>query len=83
MLCVNASMPVPAVRCGGRLSVNSGSINASRGIRCGLPMASLRPESMMMTPPRLTSLPVPEVVGMATIGATLAVILGAPPSTKD
>ena len=29
------------------------------------------------------SLPVPEVVGMATIGATLAVILGAPPSTKE
>jgi len=38
---------------------------------------------MMMTPPRLTSLPVPEVVGMATMGATADVILGAPPSTKE
>jgi hypothetical protein len=38
---------------------------------------------MMMIPPRLTSLPVPEVVGMATIGATAAVILGAPPSTTE
>ena len=75
MLWVKASMPVPAVRCGGRLMVSSGSISASFGMRCGLPIASLRPESMMMTPPRLTSLPVPEVVGMATIGATFAVIL--------
>ena len=65
-------MPVPAVRCGGRLIVSSGSISASRGIKYGLPMASLRPESMMMTPPRLTSLPVPEVVGIATMGATAA-----------
>ena len=37
----------------------------------------------MMTPPRLTSLPVPEVVGMATIGATALVILPAPPSTNE
>ncbi|CAN5384360.1 hypothetical protein BH10PSE6_BH10PSE6_10650 [soil metagenome] len=37
----------------------------------------------MITPPRLTSLPVPDVVGMATIGATAAVILPAPPSTKE
>ena len=81
MLWVKASIPVPAVRRGGKLMVNSGSISASLGIRCGLPIASLRPESMMMTPPRLTSLPVPAVVGMATIGATFEVILAAPPST--
>ena len=37
----------------------------------------------MMTPPRLTSLPVPDVVGIATMGATAAVILPAPPSTNE
>ena len=76
-----ASMPVPAVRAGGRPRVSSGSHRAHLGIRCGLRRASLRPSSSTITVPRPTSLPVPAVVGMAISGATRELMRAAPPST--
>ncbi len=63
-------MPVAAVRAGGRPSVSSGSQIATRGIIFGLAKVSLRPSAITMTKPTETSLPVPAVVGMATMGAT-------------
>src|ERR1022692_779197 len=47
-LCVNASMPVPAVRCGGRSRVSSGSAMASTGIKCGLKTTVLRLVAVMV-----------------------------------
>ena len=59
-------MPVPAVRCGGRARVNSGSAMASTGIRWGLKTTVLRlVAATVITVERDTSLPVPEVVAMA------------------
>jgi len=75
-----ASMPVAAVRAGGRPSVNSGSQMAALGIRFQEWKPSLRPSSTMTMAPRATSLPVPAVVGTAIRGAAAAVILGEPPS---
>ena len=74
-------MPVAAVSQGGRPSVSSGSQMARFGIRFGLMMPSLRPSERFMTEPRPTSLPVPDVVGIATSGATFGVIRATPPST--
>ena len=75
-----ASMPVAAVRNGGRPSVSSGSRRAVLGTRCQLWKPSLRPSSTMTMAPRATSLPVPAVVGTAISGATRSVICGLPPS---
>ena len=66
--CVNASMPAPAVRTGGRPKVNSGSQIAAVGLRYSLARISFLPSFIIMTAPRDTSLPVPEVVGIAIIG---------------
>ena len=71
-------MPVAAVRAAGRPSVSSGSQIATLGIIFGLAKVSLRPSFMTITKPIDTSLPVPDVVGMATTGATRS-ILRAPP----
>ena len=75
-----ASMPVAAVRNGGRPSVSSGSRRAALGTRCQLWKPSLRPSSTMTIAPRATSLPVPAVVGTAISGATRSLIFGLPPS---
>ena len=80
MQCAMASMPVAAVRRGGRPSVSSGSQMAALGTSDQLWKPSLRPSSTMMMAPRATSLPVPAVVGTAISGATVSVILGVPPS---
>ena len=58
-----ASMPVAAVRNGGRPSVSSGSQMAVLGTRCQLWKPSFLPSSTMTIAPRATSLPVPAVVG--------------------
>ena len=70
MQCAIASMPVAAVRNGGRPSVSSGSQMAVLGTRCQLWKPSFRPSSTMTIAPRATSLPVPAVVGTAISGAT-------------
>ena len=80
MQCAIASMPVAAVRPGGRPSVSSGSQIAERGSRCHEWKPSLRWSSVMTIAPRATSLPVPEVVGTAISGAAASVILPLPPS---
>ena len=80
MQCVRASIPVAAVRPRGRPSVRSGSQMATRGIMWGARNASFRPSRSVSRAARPTSLPVPAVVGMATTGATSAVILSTPPS---
>ena len=62
-------MPVPAVRCGGRSRVSSGSAMASMGIRCGLKTTVLRLVAVMvMTVERETSLPVPDGGGDGNVG---------------
>jgi hypothetical protein len=63
-----ASMPVAAVRWGGRPSVSSGSQIAARGTRCQEWKPSLRWSSRIRIAPRATSLPVPLVVGTAISG---------------
>ncbi len=78
--CAIASMPVAAVKSGGRPSVSSGSQMAALGTRCQLWKPSLRPSSTMTIAPRATSLPVPAVVGTAINGATRSLIFGLPPS---
>ena len=80
MQCESASIPVAAVRRGGRPSVRSGSHTARFGIRCGLMKPSLRPSARLMRAARPTSLPVPAVVGMAITGATRSVMRPSPPS---
>ena len=66
-------MPVPAVMCGGRPTVSSGSPIARLGIRCGLKITVLRLVFVIvMTADRDTSLPVPDVVAMAIYGGTFA-----------
>jgi hypothetical protein len=66
MQCVSASMPVAAVREGGRPKVRAGSHSARVGNRCGLMKSSLRPSRLIIAA-RPTSLPVPAVVGIATV----------------
>ena len=80
MQCAIASMPVAAVRNGGRPSVSSGSQMAALGTRCQLWKPSLRPSSTMTIAPRATSLPVPAVVGIAISGATPSLMRALPPS---
>ena len=80
MQCAMASMPVAAVRPDGSPTVRAGSQMAILGTNDQLWKPSLRPSSTITMAPRATSLPVPAVVGTAISGATLAVILGEPPS---
>ena len=72
---VIASMPVAAVRCGGRRRVSSGSQIADCGMSFGPANVALRPSFMMMMMPTDTSLPVPDVVGTAITGATFVMFL--------
>ena len=69
---MSASKPVAAVTRGGIERVSSGSRMATFASRCGLKMTVLRPvAASVTTPERPTSLPVPAVVGIVTIGGTL------------
>ena len=64
MLCVSASMPVAAVTCGGRPSVNSGSANTTLARIFALKTTRFKCVSFSLTTDeRPTSEPVPEVVG--------------------
>ena len=68
--CVNASSPLVAVGSGGSVSVSAGSTSATRGRRCGLRRLALqRWAGEASTALRVTSAPVPAVVGMAIQGA--------------
>jgi len=79
MACVRASIPVAAVRPGGRETVSSGSRIARSGIMKGLLNSSFSPwASSRMTAAMVTSLPVPAVVGMAMKGRNGWVIRPAP-----
>src|ERR1017187_4837085 len=63
-------MPVAAVRNGGSPTVSSGSRMARLGISHGLKMMIFRPSLCeVITEDRPTSLPVPEVVGIAMMGS--------------
>ena len=67
--CVSASRPVLAVTAGGKLWVSSGSTSARRGSIVGLRRLALMPCSgEASTALRVTSAPVPAVVGMAMQG---------------
>jgi len=79
MPCVSASIPVAAVRNGGRPNVSSGSQIARFGKRSGEITESFRPSRKLITAPRPTSEPVPAVVGIAITGAIFAVMFEAPP----
>jgi len=64
MSCVSASRPVNAVTDGGRLYVSRGSTTAMRGNMYGLRRLTLmRFSGKVMTALRVTSEPVPAVVG--------------------
>ena len=68
---MSASKPVAAVTRAGIERVSSGSSSATLASRCGLKMTVLRPvAASVTTPERPTSLPVPAVVGMVTMGGT-------------
>ena len=83
MSCVSASMPVAAVSAGGRFSVSSGSTTASRGSMDGLRrLAFTRCAGDDSTAFRVTSLPVPAVVGTAMKGAAALGIGCARPTTS-
>ena len=75
---VTASMPVAAVRCGGRPRVSVGSQIAVAGMRFGETMVSFTPVSRMTTAPTETSEPVPAVVGMATSGGIFLMYFAPP-----
>ncbi len=72
---VSASIPVAAVKSGGRVMVKSGSQIARSGCtwieRMDIAGALV---SGWMPPPKVISAPVPAVVGMVIYGATSAVI---------
>ncbi len=79
-MCVRASIPVAAVRCGGNPTVNSGSATAKDGIRCGLKISDFLPRPLNVnTALRPTSLPVPAVVGTAIMGGMSGPIRSLPP----
>ena len=80
--CVKASIPAPAVKIGGKPKVSSGSHIAAVGLRWSLARISFLPSFIMMTAPKETSLPVPEVVGMAIIGIVW-LIFPTPPSFTE
>ena len=66
---VRASMPVPAVIAGGMATVSSGSTIATHGIMNGLRRLTLTSwEAALRTALRVTSAPVPAVVGTAMKG---------------
>ncbi len=70
MSCVSASSPVVAVSAGGRSSVSEGSTIANRGRSDGPRRLTFTPCARdAITEFRVTSLPVPAVVGMATQGS--------------
>ena len=75
---VIASIPVAAVKRAGRPRVKDGSQMEVMGTKLRLARMSFSPLFMMITAPEETSLPVPDVVGMAIKGATVP-ILPAPP----
>ena len=79
---VKASIPAPAVITEGNPSVRSGSQIAASGIKWALAKISFLPSFIIMTEPEETSLPVPEVVGIARRGAVL-VIFSMPPSLTE
>ena len=70
MAWVRASMPAEAVTGAGAVSVRFGSATATSGMTVALPMSifTSRARSVRIVK-RVTSLPVPAVVGMATSGA--------------
>src|SRR5579862_2447790 len=76
MSCVRASRPVLAVTAGGSPYVNSGSSSATRGSISGLRMLAFTPCSVdPRTALRVTSLPVPAVVGTAINGSGVTVMI--------
>ena len=68
---VIASIPVAAVKRAGRPRVKDGSQMEVMGTKLRLARMSFSPLFMMITAPEETSLPVPDVVGMAIKGATV------------
>ena len=82
MQCVKASIPAPAVRTGGNPRVSSGSQIAASGLKCSLAKISFLPSFMIITAPNDTSLPVPEVVGIAIMGI-VSLIFPTPPSLTE
>ncbi len=64
----NASAPVSAVSAGGRLRVRSGSSKASAGLSASPQAQTLWPARSVNTAVRVTSAPVPAVVGRAITG---------------
>ena len=81
--CTKASKPVAAVILGGRPTVSSGSAMTMPGIIFGWKMIFFWcVSSLRMTPARPTSLPVPAVVGTATMGA-MPFGIGARPPVAD
>ncbi len=69
MSCVNASSPVLAVTAGGIEALNSGSTSATAGRSCMPRRLTFTPCSgERITALRVTSVPVPAVVGMAMHG---------------
>ena len=67
---VKASRPVDAVSAGGRSNVSSGSTSATPGSMCGLRRLALTPcVGEPRTALRVTSDPVPAVVGTQTHGS--------------
>src|SRR5678815_4491017 len=75
-----ASMPVAAVRTGGNSIVNSGSQIAAAGSRWLLRNPSFPSPGIVSSAARPTSLPLPEVVGMAIIGGIYEVTRDVPSS---
>src|SRR5437879_13439593 len=67
-------MPVPAVTAGGSLTVSSGSITATHDAMFGMPptLNLIFRFGSVMTAHKVTSLPVPAVVGTAIIGGIRA-----------
>ena len=72
-------MPVDAVSSGGMVRVISGSTSATLGAILGSLMLNLNFSlESVITELKVTSLPVPAVVGTATSGSTSAPILSRP-----
>ena len=79
MAWVKASMPVDAVSSGGMVRVISGSTSATFGAMRGSLILNLNFSlESVITELKVTSLPVPAVVGMAINGSTSAPILWGP-----
>src|SRR2546423_14213124 len=67
-------MPVPAVTDGGSLTVSSGSMTATQDAMCGVPptLNLIFRLGSVITAHRVTSLPVPAVVGPPNMGGVRA-----------